>query len=109
MTTKTQDLAGELKNVLAEARKITDTAEAEGRGLTSEDQAAIKGYFEKATDLKGRIEKAKETDQMTAAVAELEGVEYVTSQARQAHQGHRDTDRKSTRLNSSHVRTSYAV
>src|SRR5690554_156173 len=90
MTTKTQDLAGELKNVLAEARKITDTAEAEGRDLTADDQAAIKGYFEKATDLKGRIEKAKETDQMTAALADLEGVEYVPSQGKQAPvQGHK--------------------
>lgn len=95
MSTKTSDLTEELKSVLGEARKITDTAEAEGRGLSGDDQAAIKTYFEKATELKDRIEKARETDKMTAALAELEGVEYVPSQARQAPQGHRDTQGKS--------------
>jgi len=91
MTTKTKDLTEELKSILGEARKITDAAESEGRDLTSDDQAAIKGYFEKATDLKGRIEKAKETDQMTAALADLEGVEYVPSGVKQAPAGHRST------------------
>ena len=91
MTTKTKDLHEELKSVLGEARKITDAAEAEGRGLSGDDQAAIKSHFEKATDLKARIEKAKETDQMTAALADLEGVEYVPSGAKQAPAGHRST------------------
>ena len=91
MTTKTKDMAEELKSILGEARKITDAAEAEGRDLTSDDQAAIKGYFEKATDLKGRIEKAKETDKMTAALADLEGVEYVPSGVKQAPASHRST------------------
>lgn len=82
MTTKTKDLHEELKGILGEARKITDAAEAAGRDLTGDDQAAIKGYFEKATDLKGRIEKARETDKMTAALADLEGVEYVPGEAK---------------------------
>lgn len=88
---KTSDLTEELKSVLGEARKITDTAESEGRGLSGDDQAAIKTYFEKATELKDRIEKAKETDKMTAALADLEGVEYVPTGAKQAPSGHRDT------------------
>ncbi|MEU3020095.1 phage major capsid protein [Nocardiopsis sp. NPDC007018] len=91
MTTKTKDMAEELKSILGEARKITDAAEAEGRDLTGDDQAQIKSYFEKATELKGRIEKAQETDKMTAALAELEGVEYVPNQPKQAPVGHRDT------------------
>lgn len=91
MTTKTKDLHEELKGILGEARKLTDDAEAAGRGLSSEDQAAIKGYFEKATELKGRIEKAQETDKMTAALADLEGVEYVPTQVKQSPAGHRST------------------
>lgn len=95
MTTKTKDLSEELKGVLGEARKITEAAEAEGRDLSGDDQAAIKGYFEKATDLKSRIEKAKETDQMAAALAELEGVEYEPHQTRQSPDGHRPVQGKS--------------
>lgn len=89
MTTKTKDMSEELKGVLAATRKITDAAEAEGRGLSGDDQAAIKGYFEKATELKGLLEKAQETDKMTAALADLEGVEYVPSGAKQVPAGHR--------------------
>ncbi|HZK32652.1 MAG TPA: hypothetical protein VFC72_07070, partial [Corynebacterium sp.] len=88
---KTSDLTEELKGVLGEARKITDTAESEGRGLSGDDQAAIKTYFERATELKDRIEKARETDKMTAALADLEGVEYVPSGVKQAPAGHRST------------------
>src|SRR5690606_26090862 len=90
MTTKTKDLTEELKGVLAEARKITDAAEAAGGELSADDQAQIKSYFERATELKGRIEQARETDQMTAALAELEGVDYEPARAKQAPtQGHR--------------------
>ncbi|HLU76141.1 MAG TPA: phage major capsid protein [Nonomuraea sp.] len=91
MTTKTKDLTEELKGVLAEARKITDAAEAAGGELSADDQAQIKSYFERATELKGRIEQARETDQMTAALAELEGVGYEPAKAKQAPAGHRDT------------------
>lgn len=90
MTTKTKDLHEELKGILGEARKITEAAEEAGRDLTGDDQAAIKSHFEKATELKGRIEQARETDKMTAALADLEGVEYVPGEAKQRPAGHPD-------------------
>ena len=90
MSTKTKDMTEELKGILGEARKITEAAEEAGRDLTGDDQAAIKSHFEKATELKERIEKAKDTDKMTAALADLEGVEYVPGQTKQAPAGHPD-------------------
>lgn len=76
MTTKTKDLTEELKGVLAEARTTTDAAAEAGRELTGDEQASIKEYLAKATDIKGRIDQAKSGDEMAAALAELEGVEY---------------------------------
>lgn len=90
MTTKTKDLADELKTVLSQARELTDSAESEGRDLTGDDQAAIKSYFERATELKSRLEKAQETDKMTAALAELDGVEYTPTQTREKASSHPD-------------------
>lgn len=90
MSTKTSELTEELKSTLAEARKVTEAAEEAGRDLTGDDQAAIKGHFEKATELKARIEKAKETDQMSAALADLEGVEYEPQATKQRPAGHPD-------------------
>lgn len=87
---KTKELSEELKGVLGEARKITDAAESEERDLTSEDQASIKQYFDRATDIKGRLEKAQETDKMTAALADLEGVSYEPDQPKQEPSGHRE-------------------
>ncbi|WP_432166475.1 phage major capsid protein [Streptomyces sp. bgisy031] len=74
---KTADqLLTEMKGLLKRANDISAKAEAEGRGFTQAELDEAQGCIDQAKALKGEVEKAKASETMHNALAELgEGVQ----------------------------------
>lgn len=76
MNVKTEELTEELKHHLVAAREIAAKAEAEDRDFTDVERTQLNEHMAKAKEAKEGLEKAKATNTMRQALADLgEGVE----------------------------------
>ncbi|GAA3384489.1 phage major capsid protein [Streptomyces racemochromogenes] len=76
MTVKTEELTDELVHHLKEAREIAAKAEAEDRDFTDTERTQLNEHMAKAKEAKVGLEKAKATNTMRQALADLgDGVE----------------------------------
>ncbi|MGY4902563.1 phage major capsid protein [Streptomyces sp. 900116325] len=76
MSVKTDELLEELTHHLKEAREVAAKAEAEDRDFTDAERGVLNEHMAKAKEAKSGLEKAKATNTMRQALADLgEGVE----------------------------------
>lgn len=74
---KIKDLTEELKHHLQQARDIAEKAEKDDRDFTDEERSQVKEHMAKATEAKTALEKAKATETMKQALADLgDGVQF---------------------------------
>lgn len=66
-----EDLTGQMKHALTEARAIAKKAEDENRDFSPEESAALREHMAKATEAKAEIEKAKGNDALRKSLADL--------------------------------------
>jgi HK97 family phage major capsid protein len=66
-----EDLAGQMKHHLTEARAIAKKAEDEDRDFTPEESGQLREHMAKATEAKAQIEKAKGNDELRKALSDL--------------------------------------
>src|SRR5881392_2100223 len=65
------DLAGQMKHALTEARAIAKKAEEEDRDFTPEEAGQLREHMAKATEAKSEIEKLKGNDELRKTLADL--------------------------------------
>ncbi|WP_431980014.1 phage major capsid protein [Streptomyces qinglanensis] len=66
-----EDLAGQMKHHLTEARAIAAKAEEEDRDFTPEEAGQLREHMAKATEAKAEVEKAKGNDELRKTLADL--------------------------------------
>lgn len=66
-----EDLAGQMKHALTEARVIAKKAEDEDRDFTAEEAGQLREHMAKATEAKAEIEKLKGNDELRKTLADL--------------------------------------
>jgi HK97 family phage major capsid protein len=69
----TQELMEKRANIIAQARQIVDTAGAEKRDMTDEEQANFDKAMEDASKLKGQIERIQNLEAMEAGLEQSAG------------------------------------
>lgn len=70
-TATIEDLTGQMKHALTEARAIAKKAEDEDRDFTPEEAGQLREHMAKATEAKAAIEKAKGNDELRKTLADL--------------------------------------
>lgn len=74
--TRAEQYTEQIKAALGVARDIADTADTEGRDFTDDERSLVTAKMKEATDLKGKLEKAKADARVRDTLSELgDGVE----------------------------------
>ncbi|MFT2014598.1 phage major capsid protein [Streptomyces sp. 796.1] len=70
-TLTVEDLTGQMKHALTEARALAKKAEDEDRDFTPEEAGQLREHMAKATEAKAEIEKRKGNDELRKTLADL--------------------------------------
>ncbi len=89
---KLKELREERSGLIAAARKILDTADAEKRTLTADEDGRYKELFTKADELRARIEREERLQEEERALAATAGSNAGDKQQPNEQRGKRDTD-----------------
>lgn len=70
-TLTVEDLIGQMKAKLKEARDIAAKAEEEKRDLSGEERSKIQAFMKEANEIKGKVDQAKADDKLRKGLADL--------------------------------------